>query len=201
MNIFKCDKSSNQVVRSHRSRSILGACLCMAAATLGAQNVLAEIAPTSEPLPTSQPVVASFDGDLQLWKLRDTGIGEPEWVYACTVPFPSRIPSGQSVAVRMDNNSYGCSNDDARGFKIANGGEVIIGFFDDKCTDSNMEDDDYFQYKVTKPALTTPLIKSLEPSATVAVGQEVTDGLTYHRGYRKNGIDGKLSCVMFWPVR
>lgn len=181
----------NRIGGLKRSGVLMALILVFSGASIGSV-LAAEEATAPAPLATK--------GVLQLleYDYPSQGSGQREWIVHCTIPVP-QLSGDASVAVKMDDNGYRCKNDEASAFRLLGTDKVIVGFFDDKCTDGNMYDDDNYEYKVTRADVDFPIIYSFVPS--VSAGTEVTSGLVYHRGSSKDGIDGKLTCVKFWSFR
>jgi hypothetical protein len=146
------------------------------------------------------PVPTETRGTLQLleYEYPSQGSGHREWIVHCTIPVPVMTSSSSEVAVMMDSNGYGCKNDEAEGFKLVGASSAItMGFFDSKCNDAGRYNDDNYQYNIRAANATFGPFGSFEPA--VPEGTDTGGGLVYWFGKKVNGIDGKLSCVSFWP--
>ncbi|MEB0077776.1 hypothetical protein QN386_17450 [Pseudomonas sp. CCI3.2] len=137
------------------------------------------------------------NGSLELYKNTAPTTGNGTWQLRCTIPLPEIGTKGE-VDVYLDSHIYGCNNDEAYGYRLIDAGIMSFGFYDKKCGDSHLYDDDYFEYKVMAHHTTTGIVKRLDTG--VGIGQEVTPGVKYISGAYHNGIDGKLSCVRFFSI-
>ncbi|MDU8498766.1 hypothetical protein RYB01_06150 [Pseudomonas syringae] len=169
----------------HSARIKTIAMMTVLSALLGCQPRM-----TTSTVPPEEPHSASRAAALELWH-RDNNVAGG-WKMTCSIPWGEHV-------VRMGNNSFGCPNDKAGAYRLSNvypinGRPTIIAFYDKKCDDGDLFNDDYYKYRLTG------FIENFWPNTLapdLPLG-EVTEGLTYFEGYYKNGIDGYLSCVKIY---
>lgn len=138
-----------------------------------------------------------FNGSLELYKNTAPTTGNGTWELRCTIPLPDPGTKGE-VTVHLDEHDYGCNNDEVYGYRLVDAGILSFGFYDKKCGDNNLYEDDYFEYHVKAHHTSTNIVKRLDTS--VGVGQDATPGVKFIRGTYHNGIDGKLSCVRIFDI-
>lgn len=118
--------------------------------------------------------------------------------------YPTRvctIPMDKEITVTMSSGQFNCLNDDAYTFKVVNAKKSILAFYDKKCGDNDLFDDDYFKYRFTQSGVNVTDALDLSIGVQKGLGSEVVPGMVYFEGYNHNGIGGKLSCVKIYDVQ
>lgn len=152
-------------------------------------NVLAE-APKAQPTPDFRGLVGS-EGTFSVGLFyRTPGIITPPIVEVCT------LQVGTTRKVVDLGGGSGCDNDKAEYFAIANGKKAIIGFYDKPCGASDLLDDDFYEYKITAEPLNHEYIYGFFDGNN----NPGIPGMVPFKSKYKNGLTGKVSCVIIDPV-
>lgn len=146
---------------------------------------------STDKLPPEYKSKAELNGAFQVGLFyRTAGVITPPISEVCT------ITVGTSGEKRVDfGGGSGCDNDKVEYFAISGGKKGTVAFYDKHCDAGDLEGDDFYIYRITTQPLNHAYIYGLFDGNN----NPGIPGMVPVRSKYKNGLTGKVSCVIIDP--